>query len=69
MAAERWIKWQMKFPVNKCKVTYGGRKKTHPLFYLHDDGVELPFRKTLQVSLNIPENISPVASLGKTNPN
>lgn len=41
MAAERWIKCQMKFLVNKCKVTYGGRKKTKPLFYLHGDGVEL----------------------------
>lgn len=29
MAAEWWIKWQMNFPVNKCKVTYAGGKKKH----------------------------------------
>lgn len=41
MAAEWWIKWQMNFPVNKCKVTYAGGKKKTSLFYRHGDGVEL----------------------------
>lgn len=34
------MKWQMKFPVNKCKVTYAGGKRK-PVFYLYGDGVEL----------------------------
>lgn len=38
MAAECWIKWQMKFPVNKCKCT---QEETNPLLCLYSDGAEL----------------------------
>lgn len=38
MAAECWIKWQMKFPVNKCKCT---QEEKNPLLCLYSDGAEL----------------------------